>query len=140
MLRKCLDCGIEAYNYEELSLFAQDKTMKHGYKNLCKGCHYQRNKKLDGSKPENARNRAYKSNYGITLDDYNIMFDKQKGKCKICGVQPNKHLLVDHCHTSKEVRGLLCHNCNTLLGHAKDNIVILSNAIRYLASKRDGTI
>jgi hypothetical protein len=30
------------------------------------------------------------------------------------------------------VRGLLCKNCNLLLGHAQDRLRILRNAIAYL--------
>ena len=41
-------------------------------------------------------------------------------------------LLVDHCHDSKAIRGLLCHNCNTILGASKDNPNILAEAIKYL--------
>ena len=73
--------------------------------------------------------------YGITLDDYNIMLFEQDGCCKIC----NRHhtsfknpLSVDHCHSTLKVRGLLCHSCNTILGHSRDDINILKSAINYL--------
>ena len=39
---------------------------------------------------------------------------------------------IDHSHETGKVRGLLCHNCNMLLGHSKDNINTLENAIMYL--------
>lgn len=62
---------------------------------------------------------SLKSRYGITLDDYNDMFDKQKGKCDICKTHQmklNRKLCVDHCHTTGKVRGLLCNRCNSMLG------------------------
>lgn len=66
------------------------------------------------------RDNYYKRNYGITLEDYERMFEDQKGLCLICGnVQAHKsfkHLCIDHNHETGEVRGLLCHNCNTKLG------------------------
>jgi hypothetical protein len=76
-----------------------------------------------------------KKTYGITLDDYNTLFAKQEGKCTICNThqsQLQKSLAVDHCHTTKQVRGLLCMTCNTALGKFKDDINLLQNAINYL--------
>ena len=43
------------------------------------------------------------------------------------------HLFVDHEHSTGVVRGLLCTNCNTMLGHAKDNPDTLRAGIDYLA-------
>lgn len=73
--------------------------------------------------------------YGITLDDYNEMFVEQQGCCKICGTSQSelKHnLSVDHCHITGKVRGLLCNDCNLILGNAYDSIDILQSAIKYL--------
>jgi hypothetical protein len=75
--------------------------------------------------------------YNLTIDDYNKMFTSQNGCCKICGKHQSefkKSLSIDHNHQTNEVRGLLCNNCNTILGHAKDDIEILQNAIKYLKS------
>jgi len=64
------------------------------------------------------------------------MFAAQGSVCAIClGSSPNKggqDWVVDHCHTSLKVRGILCHHCNILLGGAKDNPTTLSAAITYL--------
>lgn len=81
------------------------------------------------------RKNNYKAQYGITLEDYNEMFVNQNGCCKICGRHQSefkKTLCVDHCHTTGKVRGLLCSNCNIVLGQAKDDIEILKSAIKYL--------
>lgn len=43
-------------------------------------------------------------------------------------------LVIDHDHSTGEVRGLLCPTCNALLGHAKDNVAILKGAIAYLTA------
>lgn len=72
---------------------------------------------------------------GITIDDYNNMFDEQEGKCAICKIHQKylkNTLNVDHCHTTGKVRGLLCSKCNHGLGHFKDSVFILENAILYI--------
>ena len=77
-----------------------------------------------------------KKRYGISLEEYENLLEAQQFKCKICGTTEagNRHgtMVVDHHHESGQVRGLLCHNCNVMLGHAKDNVLTLSGAIDYL--------
>lgn len=41
-------------------------------------------------------------------------------------------LVVDHCHDTGKIRGLLCHNCNRALGLLKDSVHTLESAIDYL--------
>lgn len=79
---------------------------------------------------EKMRDKRLKKVYGITSDEYNKMFEEQKGCCKICNDQTTLH--VDHCHTTGKVRGLLCRHCNVGIGHFEDNINNLLKAIEYL--------
>lgn len=88
-----------------------------------------------------AKRNALKSNlklkYGITIEEYDDMYVKQNGKCAICGVSETElkiKFAVDHDHKTNLVRGLLCKNCNFILGHAYDDITILQNAINYLTT------
>ena len=76
--------------------------------------------------------------YGLTREDYDRMFEEQKGVCCVCE-QPgkpvnNSHrtLVVDHNHTTNKVRGLLCSSCNTGLGMFYDNPRLLHKAATYL--------
>ena len=69
------------------------------------------------------RNCKLKRLYGITSNDYNKMFESQNGVCLICGNIETRtrgkkvtQLVVDHCHESGKVRGLLCAICNGRLG------------------------
>ena len=80
--------------------------------------------------------------YGVTSEQFQTMWESQGGKCAICDrLLKNLSKLdkphIDHCHESGQVRGILCHSCNTLLGHAKDNPEILQAAIIYLRSDNE---
>jgi peptide methionine sulfoxide reductase MsrB len=86
-------------------------------------------------------NRAQKLKraYGLTLADYDAMHAAQKGLCAICGEPSNSQklgrmraLAVDHDHLTNKVRELLCHHCNSGLGHFKDQPSVLWRAILYL--------
>lgn len=75
-----------------------------------------------------------KTKYGMTIEDYEGLVVLQRGLCLVCH---EKHkLVVDHDHETDEVRGLLCSNCNLLLGHARDSIPTLLSAIKYLQRSR----
>ena len=90
---------------------------------------YQKQKRKEN--PEVEREKKYKKLYGITLHEYNKMYEEQKGKCSICG-EFLEVLYVDHDHKSGIVRGLLCNKCNTGIGFFKDTISLLESAIHYL--------
>jgi hypothetical protein len=80
------------------------------------------------------RNSWLRRKYGITLEQYEALNRAQRGLCKICG-KPDKtgrQLAVDHCHKTRRVRGLLCGNCNQMIGHAQDNPQVLRDAAVYL--------
>ena len=77
----------------------------------------------------------YRRRYGITLEQRDAMLAAQGGGCAICGKPPvpgKRGFHVDHCHQTGRVRGLLCSNCNTLLGLAGESEAVLRAAINYL--------
>ena len=131
--------------FKLLSNFAINSKGKFGVKSICKKCSTKAGRKLYQDRKNTMcpnewslekREQSLKKNYGITLAEYEIYLEKQKGVCLICfGVNSDKPLYVDHCHNTKQVRGLLCQKCNSLLGMAQDSITILASAIDYL--KRD---
>jgi hypothetical protein len=84
--------------------------------------------------------------FGIGEEDYQILFDKQDGKCAICGSDSPrgrkngkggevKNFFVDHCHETGKVRGLLCNHCNRGLGLLGDNLLTLKSAVSYLENQ-----
>jgi hypothetical protein len=82
----------------------------------------------------------FKSKYGITLENRNAMLVAQNGMCAVCKDNITNCPCVDHCHTTKDVRGLLCHTCNTTIGMAKDSPAILRNAANYIEMHKHPTI
>ncbi|MES2225529.1 MAG: endonuclease VII domain-containing protein [Patescibacteria group bacterium] len=63
---------------------------------------------------------------------YADLFERQRGLCGICQ-NPMKRPVLDHCHKTMVVRGLLCSNCNIGLGQFKDKPELLSKAIKYVS-------
>lgn len=86
--------------------------------------------------------RAYtlKHKFGLTIETYNEMLESQNLACAICETAPcgtdthrkAKNLAVDHDHTTKKVRGLLCDLCNRALGQFQDSPVLLRRAAEYI--------
>ena len=81
-----------------------------------------------------------KKRYKITLEEWYKMFEEQGHRCKICDVEvlpllaentKNKGV-VDHCHETKKVRGILCHDCNRALGLLKENKESINRMLKYL--------
>jgi hypothetical protein len=84
--------------------------------------------------------------FGIGEEDYAALFEKQGGKCAICGSDSPKgrksgrggkvnNFYVDHCHQTGKVRGLLCNHCNRGLGLLGDNLAALESAVTYLKNQ-----
>lgn len=90
----------------------------------CEVCH--------AKKREASRNNNLVRNFGITLDEYNHKLRGQGGVCEICRRLPpaTRNLAVDHNHSTGEVRGLLCTQCNILVGYLERNIA--KGGIEYL--------
>jgi Recombination endonuclease VII len=79
--------------------------------------------------------RGLRRHYGITVEQYNEMFNRQAGCCAMCGTHQSKfknRLHVDHDHETKQIRSLLCTKCNPLIGYADESIDRLQQAIDYL--------
>jgi hypothetical protein len=89
--------------------------------------------------PLRYKKQRLRSRYGISYEEYLILLERNGNCCRICGITNEKYnelyhkdLSIDHCHTSKIIRGILCDNCNTGLGQFKDDIELLDKAKNYL--------
>lgn len=45
------------------------------------------------------------------------------GRCAICGAD-GRHLVLDHCHRTGQVRGQLCRGCNTREGKSAELLLV----------------
>lgn len=81
--------------------------------------------------------------YNITRDQYDALMARQGGGCAICGGTNDNGtaLHVDHDHSCCPdrkrscgacVRGLLCEDCNRVLGMMQDDVKRLRKAADYL--------
>lgn len=69
--------------------------------------------------------------YNLSIEEYAKMEHAQQRTCAICKEYKDSSLVVDHCHNSGKVRGLLCNTCNVGLGML-NNKFKLNNAATYL--------
>ena len=136
-----------------LSEFGKDKTKKFGVSSYCKSCSAENRKFHYRKSPEKGKGKLreyYAKNkssfrkyslralYGLSEEQFEAMKHGQDHACKICRTHESdlkRGLFVDHCHETNRVRGLLCQSCNTMLGNAKDNILVLQAGIAYLSGK-----
>lgn len=131
-----------------LSEFYKAKNTKDGLRYVCKPCQLETNRKYYPNRNKkqhilNNRKSVLKTRFGLTLEQYDKMFEQQDGRCAICnGIEVVtykrvlKRLCVDHSHKTGKVRKLLCDRCNRALGVVDDNIDLLKGLIKYLKEAR----
>jgi hypothetical protein len=78
------------------------------------------------------RSKIRTEKYDLTPEEFESLEQQQQSKCKIC--ETDCSLVIDHCHSTNKVRGLLCNSCNIALGFMKDNPNTLIKAAEYLKS------
>ncbi|GIF22291.1 hypothetical protein BJ973_002615 [Actinoplanes tereljensis] len=103
--------------------------------------------------PEERRADNLRQKYGLLPAEYDALRAAQGHRCQICGIHEDDigpvrtgrprsdgsppaegvRLVVDHCHRTGRVRGLLCSKCNVLIGNAGDSPEVLRAAAAYLA-------
>lgn len=143
--KRCPRCS----THRPSSEFYRDPSTASGMAGWCKPCKRQYQKEWSKANPEkvraasqraNERRRgnqfggSYPSRYGITVEDYWRMHAQQDGKCLICGGTEDR-LVVDHCHETSKVRGLLCNRCNVGIGYFRHDPDRLMAASAYLLAQ-----
>ena len=127
----CTRCGIHKPRTE----FYTRKNRKSGCTSECKSCHKERVTKRYKEDPDLANDRRAARTYGVDLSYIQNLREQANGICQCCGrpgLHHHKRLVIDHDHITGRVRGLICSNCNSILGFCDDNITTLENLISYL--------
>jgi hypothetical protein len=102
----------------------------------CKDCRSVRSKARRVRERDKLNALQKKARYGLTPEMEAAILVDQGGVCGLCGGPPP--LVVDHCHKTKMVRGLLCSRCNRGLGMLGDDVDGLLRALTYLSRKTPG--
>ncbi len=113
----------------------------------CRACRTERNRELRAADPGRAalraKHRAIQHTYGLTMEQWNALFEAQKGCCAICrkhSSEIKRGLAVDHNHETGVVRALLCQPCNIAIGMFAEDPSTLAAAIEYLRRHNSGSI
>ena len=136
-MKSCSKCG----QNKSKENFHKNKNAKDGLSAYCKVCAIQNAKRWNKNNDKRIKERnktRHIKRHGLSIARYTKLIEKQNYKCAIC--QSTNKLQIDHDHSccpgffscGECVRGLLCGNCNTALGLAKDNVEILENMKQYL--------
>ena len=94
----------------------------------------QYNKEYKEKHKEELKYHSIERIYGLSPEEYDAMLKAQHNRCAICRKPfvDAQHTHIDHDHATGKVRGILCSNCNHMLGMAHDNPKILQEGIDYL--------
>jgi len=115
--KKCTRCKIEKLLTKEY--FPLHNKTKSGFDSWCKECR--------SSYRSETRRGAYRS---MISDKALKEIIETVKECVICGSE--EELVVDHCHKTNTIRGMLCNHCNKGLGHFRDDPDLLEFARIYL--------
>jgi hypothetical protein len=130
--RQCVPCKIEARKNHRARYKEKISSDQEAYSD-----HLLRKKKSrEQNKPYYSASRMRAYSFKISEEELHIWLNSTDGKCTICQETPERGLVIDHCHVTGKIRGVLCHHCNSGLGFMRDNTNYLSNAIEYLLSSK----
>lgn len=96
----------------------------------CASCHREAKK----ASRRASHGRWILKTYGLTIEQYEALYEAQGGVCFICqrATGKTRRLAVDHDHKTGYVRGLLCKPCNSVLAHFRDDTDTVLRVGSYL--------
>lgn len=139
--KTCVRCQREL----PIEMFSRRADRQNGYSRFCYPCgaENQRERMQVHPDPVLMKRKQRLRTYGLTIEAYDAMVLAQGGACASCK-RPGERLGVDHDHAccpklptcGRCTRGLLCGNCNVMLGHAGDLPERLRLGAEYLEMYR----
>jgi hypothetical protein len=75
-----------------------------------------------------------RAHWDMSPEDFDALLAQQNNACALCGTNDpgRKGWVIDHCHSTDRIRGILCTKCNTGVGLLGDNEEGLLLALVYL--------
>lgn len=153
-IKMCKRCKKE----RPLRTFSKCSGSKGGRKHVCNKCRsfgnfmrtnptpdairkYKENYRQRENRDPNEPNRwkALRTKYGLSKSRYETFERQQEYRCAICRTdRPGGRfdvLVVDHCHDTGRVRGLLCNACNVALGRFGDTPDAIRKVYEYVLGR-----
>lgn len=135
--KRCTKCG----EYKPRLDFYPHAVAKNGVSAWCRICtntaSLERQKRDKRGVSLINRRAKLKKAFGLSIEQYDKMLASQDSRCALCGSDfpgGRGRFVVDHCHETNRIRGLLCNLCNVGLGALRDSPQLLAKAIRYLGA------
>ena len=140
--KRCTNCGefhpVEFFNWENKSRGKRN--------NFCKNCTRKNSKKYrivkgqkNTRKKSTGRPWSEKSNFekrwGITREEKERLIDLYSEGTRKCGnpaCGSTENLVLDHDHTTNEIRGVLCPQCNSGVGFLNDTWESVQGIYEYM--------
>ncbi len=122
---KCMTCSVMERDEWRHKNWAKDTARNNAYnkRNHLRVRGHKLKKYWPGTTPEQAN------------ANYEALLAAQGGGCGICS-QVKKAYHVDHCHSTKVVRGILCNACNRGIGMLQDSVAIVQSALTYVTKHK----
>lgn len=141
MSKVCTKCKLE----KDINQFSKKNATgrKPSLQPRCKPCAAEDTKEWNLKNKATRKERYLKRVYNLSEIEYLNRLEKQNYKCLLCNSNFSgertapKAPVVDHCHTTGKVRGILCNECNRGLGYFRDNPEALTKAASYVQSTKD---
>ena len=140
-MKQCKKC--KQWKPFEMYSYKRPKNRKPGLQPRCKSCCSEDTRIWNLKNKETSRERYLQRRYQMSENEYDSMLLFQNNRCLLCDVEFNDTKfgpdfpVVDHCHTSGKVRGILCNECNRGLGYFHDNPEALSKAASYVQNTKE---
>ena len=134
--KHCKRCGeTKSLEHFEMRKRPSGNYTPHTYCRPCRAEYNREWKEANKAKVDAYQHRSHlKKTYSLDYEAYCAMLEEQNGLCAICRKpEPSgQKLHVDHCHSTGNIRALLCGPCNRGMGGFRDNPAVLRAAADYL--------
>jgi len=133
MIRKtCRKCHVS----KDAADFGIDRSKSDGLKSYCRDCA----RKYAQQRRHDSKSEHYLRQYGITEPEFERLLSEANNECQLCDKKLTRNrgssdaAVLDHCHVTQRIRGVLCNSCNMLLGRLEKQPLLISRIQRYLES------